>query len=403
MLKKKSFLTLLLVFCMIVPAMCTLAACGKKDNKDNPKPVVTTVTAEQWSNALNFEGVTNFHWKKAGLISNIDIRANSTSASHVFIDRNSGAINAKTVYNVEEEDGASAIYKYAYNKNFESDITKDLYTRTKEAATPVENLFSLVNPKNSFSQIVNAFDSFDYNSEEKMYVSKTAVTYSGVSSNLKLKFADAKLVWLEDTFATGSYEGQSETTEISYGSVEVEQANLSLVTATQWAKILAFDGVNNFTSRLEGSDRVITTKVTANAVSHSFTRVGGTSIDIYDITNKKHYNMPQGSDKYTVTDENDLTFDSALGNVGSPIRAYSSIKNSFDSFEYKADEKVYYAASVTFDGAPRQDFKLTFNNGHLTKVEYKYTTSMGAEVTTTITYTYGNTTVTIPTGDQLAS
>lgn len=179
------------------------------------------------------------------------------------------------------------------------------------------------------------------------------------------------------------------------------KAVVTTVTAEQWSKILAFDGIDNFTLRLEGSDRVLATKVTANVVSHSSNIAGGFNENIYDITNKKAYNRTSSDGKYTVMDDSTLTLTQALGYAGSPTKTYSSIVNSFDTFEYKADEKVYYAASATFDGSTKQDVKLTFNNGYLIKVEYKRATSSGSVASITTTYTYGDAIVIIPTGDQV--
>lgn len=375
------------------------SVCGYQQEK-----VTGTVTSEQWTSALNFDNVTNFNWKKNGSLYVTDIRANSTSVSTVMTVVSNGAIRSKTVYTIEEEEGTNSVYEYKYNKDFENDITKDLWTRTKKA-TSTDEIFSLVNPKSSFSQIVNAFSSFSYNSENAVYESTGTVTYGGQPTNLKLKFANTKLVWVEITYAEDHWAaGSIETVDISYDETDVEQANLSTVNATQWQKILSFENVKNFTMNGDYANTSNKITVTETKAKREITRKSDNKKDVsvYDIENAKKYNKSYSADKYTQTDF--LTdYDIMLAIVGNPANFYNSILDSFETFEYKADEKVYYIASAKIGYSEDvQGLKLTFNNGHLTKVEYKVT-SDGTQSTNTITYTYGDASVTVPTGDELAS
>lgn len=208
MTKKKSFITLLLVFCMIIPAMFMISACGAT--------VETTVTLEQWQNALNFEGATDYYYKSESTLYTIEYKVNATSASLLQTRKDNENIQNKWIYLVEEDAGEQVVFKYQYNKG---DAT---YTRTNTYVAP-ENIASVVNQKSDFNQIVNAFDSFEYDEEAKAYSSKTPVVYSGVSSNVTLKFENGRLVKVEYTYASGANEGQGGTVEITYGNTVVDQ------------------------------------------------------------------------------------------------------------------------------------------------------------------------------------
>lgn len=441
-MRKNKILTFILAICMILPAMFVVTACGKSshthtygewssdatdhwrvctecddteksahtyvDKHDDTQywkecavcgkllgdKVAGTVEEDEWKSALNFENVTNFNYRAEGLINNLDIKANATSASSIQTAVSNGAVKTQYFYAVAGDD----VYQYTYNKDNVSDLSKDLWTYKKVPSKSADEIFSCVNPKKGYSEILDAFTSFEYNAETSIYESTSAVTYSSATVNLKLKFADKKLVWAEWTFATGSFAGQSEHCDISYDEVNIELPNLSAVTADEWSKALSFNGLTNYTISLNKTEKI---SVATTKVKYETTTGSQTTTSIFDIEGKQRFDKSSADAKYTKTAFNTTSLSTLLASSGAgKSTAYvSSLINSFDSFEYKADEKVYYIAQATINNADATDVKLTFNNRRLTKLEYT-TTVGGSTQTNTLTYTYNNTTVTLPTASE---
>lgn len=444
-MKKNKFLTLVLAICMILPAMFALTACGKSSHTHTygewstdaidhwhvcsgcneteksahtfveehnetqywnkcsvcgyeQDKVTGTVTEDEWKSALNFENVTNFNYRSEGLINNKDIKANATSASSIQTSVSNGDIRSQYFYKVVGDD----VYQYTYIKDNVSDLSKDLWTYKKKTSTSADEIFSCVNPKKNYSAILDAFTSFEYNAETSIYASTSTVTYSGVTVNLKLKFADKKLIWTEWTF-TGddSNAGQSEHCDISYDEVNIELPNLSAVTADEWNKALSFNGLTNYTINLDHANTTEKISVDTTKVKYETTTGSKTTTSVFDIEGKQRFDKSSADTRYTKTAFNTTNLSTLLASseAGKSTAYVSSLVNAFDSFEYRADEKVYYIAQATIKDADATDIKLTFDNRRLAKLEY--TTTVGDSTqTNTLTYTYNNTTVTLPTASE---
>lgn len=207
MSKKKSFISLLLFFCMIIPAMFIISACGAT--------VETTVTAEQWQKALKFEGETDYYYKRESSLYTIEYKLNATSASLLQTTKSDNSIKNKWICLVEGEGDEQALYKYQYNKD-------GTYTKTEQSIKP-ENIAVIITSttNKSYSAMLTAFDLFEYDEEIKAYVSKTPVTCSGVLSDVTLKFENGKLVYVEQTY--GDADEYTDIVEITYGNTVVDQ------------------------------------------------------------------------------------------------------------------------------------------------------------------------------------
>lgn len=350
------------------------SVCGYAQN------IITgTVTEDEWKSALNFENVTNFHSIHYSNYNIQEVKASETAISSVITNVSDNSLSYKKIYVVEGTGASEAVYKYTYTKANESDLSKDVWK--KETVAVVKNkLFSLVNPKSNLSTAINAKNSFDYDAESGTYVSKTDAT--GLKYNtsnllsLKLKFANAKLVWFEYTL--DMTDTQPEYCVISYNETDVELPTMTSVTAEEWQKALSFNGLTNYTINL---DLAKTTEI----ISFATTKIK------YEKTN---------SDTIYIRSKSLSSFEYLLDSdlIGNPIYYTTIFENTYDSFEYKADEQVYYIAQAKIKGATVQDVKLTFSNRRLTKIQY--TTNNDGEYVNTITYTYNDTTITLPTASE---
>lgn len=375
------------------------SVCGYAQEK-----VTGTVTEDEWKSALNFEGVTNFHYINYANYTVREIKASETAASLVITNVSNGSLRDKKIYVVEGTDASEAVYKYTYTKANESDLSKDVWK--KESVSIVKDkLFDLVNPKNNLSSILNSIESFDYDAETGTYVSKSDATGLKFSStnllSLKLKFANAKLVWCEYTLDMANV--QPEYCVISYDETEVELPNLSAVSAEEWQRALSFDGLNNYTMEKTSTNSSASTEkisVTATSLKREVTTSGSTSTSIFDTEREERYAKTGSEEKYTRYEFNH-SMDTLLGLSalsGAPANYVLPLINSFDSAEYKADEQIYYIQQAKILGSWVQDVKLTFNNRRLVKLEYD--TTSGGRFTNTITYTYNNTTIALPTASE---
>lgn len=447
---KTKIKALLLAICLVIPTMFTLTACGHKHTYGNDwskdatyhwrvctgkdcnetekakhtyvtkhndtqywqecsvcgyaqEKVTGTVNEDEWKSALNFENVTNFNYRSEGGLYITDIKANATSASYIQTYVTSGSLKSKKIYVVEGADSSEAVYKYTYDPTNESDLSKDVWK--KESVSIVKNkLFNLVNPKRDYQAILNNFASFEYKAETGIYESTDTVTYSGQPVNLKLKFVNKKLVWSEWTYAEGHLSaGQTSHCNISYDETEVELPNLSAVTADEWQRALSFDGLNNYTMEKTATNASASTEkisVTSTRLQRKVTTSGTTTTSVFDTERDERYTKTGSDEKYTRY-ELGMNMDTLLEIStfsGAPANYVLPLINSFDSAEYKADQQIYYIQQAQILGHWVQDVKLTFNNRRLVKLEYD--TTGGGRFTNTITYTYNDTTVTLPTSAE---
>lgn len=457
-MRKNKFLTFVLAICMILPAMF-MVACGKSGSSNNTP--AHTHTYGEWStdetdhwhtcsgcnetekSAHTFvvkNNAENF-WQECSACGKQqnEVSATTQIANAVIFKDAEG--NYYTNWQAEKADneGTGDVYfmvkytgnaYYAYVKggnpterlhvnSYDGDnAVKIAYIKTTatEGWTKTTNNGHTANlgtiaAKNLYIQKLST-ETFTYNAEDNSYnLTQTTTSTDKYKEECayKLKFVDGKLVDVcvvktKTTFATETEEERVTTIDdytwtISYDTATIDiPSDLSVVGDTQWKEALSF-GVTNFTEKYKTPDRTITTKVTDNCIVKSMYMPAGadSTVNIYDIKNKKQYSKITNTDeKYTVTDNSSLTFDSALSAVGNPANSYTSIINSFADFKYNADKKVYSIASATIGGSVRQNVELTFDNGKLVKVEYQQNNHAGNTYTTTITYTYGDTTVTVP-------
>lgn len=373
------------------------SVCGKQQEK-----VTGTVSETEWQNALNFEGVTNFHSINYSNYTIKEVKVSETAASSVMTTAGTGSLRDKKIYVVEGTGVSEAVYKYTYNKKNESDLSKDVWKKESTSINKSE-LKDVVNPTNELSTAAKTITSFEYDAETGTYVSKAdAIDLKYSSSNLlscKFKFANAKLVWFEYTLDMQNI--QPEYCVISYGDTEAETPDLAVISAEDWEKSLSFDGLDNYTMNLDLKGSTEKISVTSTKVKYEKTTKADnkTSINIFDVENHQKYEKADSATKYTRT-ENGLPLDSLLqmSFVGCPNLYVRNFINAFESFEYKADEHVYYLQQATILGSTVQDVKLTFNNRRLVKLEYD--TTSGGRTTNTITYAYNDTTVTLPVASE---
>lgn len=216
MTKKKSFLTLLLVFCLIVPAMLILPACGK---------VETTITAERYANAMEFKNDQGEYYD------NIDI----------LLERVDGENRTKT-FQVKATKKAAYAYSTASDtKNLETIWTNEngkgvIYTKetaeSKWVRTEQEEEFkdfiSIIAGYGIFSSVANYKDSLpfdtklEYNEEDQMYNGSYAQT-STTTVDVALKFENGKLVKVDYQTTNSSTGNVSAVTTrtITYGKASI--------------------------------------------------------------------------------------------------------------------------------------------------------------------------------------
>lgn len=404
-MRKNKFLTFVLAVCMILPAMFALTACGKGDK--------TTVDDTTLAYALEFKDANGDKYT-------------NWQAEKVDNRKNEKLLTVKYT----KDDSVEAYYSYAENS------AEKIYINSTESGTKFYTFYEKLHEdygwtktraKGSFANLNNtaiqnlqikdlSTETFTRNSKDGSYdftklseeteTSKEQIAY-------KLKFSNDKMISVniiktKTTLATDTTEEEVETIydwtwTISYDTATIEiPSDFSVVGDTQWKEALSFD-VTNFTSTMKnytlqgGISRSITTYVTPTAAYQKDISASSTHENYYDLTNKKVYSKSKSDDKYTINDGSYLTsFTAMLGYVNANMaNYYSSIKNSFASFEYKADEKVYCAENVTLEGTNYQSAKLTFDNGKLVKTEL--TTGTG---TRTWSYTYGDAVVTLPSDSE---
>lgn len=363
------------------------SACGKQQNK------VSATT--QIANAVQFKDAEGKYYTNAvaecegsrNSIDNVAKTVKFTNDAFYKYDSTLGNPTPKELIYSQEADDTKVIYKKmdensGWIKTTQSFSAFQVYAKNE--------IFTMMGNANELN--------FTYDEESNTYsATKDKDAYDYIYT---LKFENGKLVNVYVKRMTAeNVTNLDYTWTISYDTATIEiPSDLSVVGDTQWKEALSFN-VTNFTQTIAMSDRTYTTKVTDNCIAERrIMPVGANSTEnIYDIKNKKQYSkIIKTGEKYTVTDDSSLTFDSVLYNVGNPANRYLSIKNFFANFTYNTDKKVYYIASATIDSQVYQDVELTFDNGKLVKVEYQRTNAAGNTYTTTTTYTYGDTTVTVP-------
>lgn len=127
--------------------------------------------------------------------------------------------SAKEIYKVEKDGENDVVYKYSY-------VSETEWTKSKEKTLP-EEIYNtqLSEVKRHFADMIKEGvfeEKFEYNKQDKMYCSKESVMYSGVMQNIKLKFENGKLVWMESEIATGSAMGSKTMLTITYGNTVTE-------------------------------------------------------------------------------------------------------------------------------------------------------------------------------------
>lgn len=207
MTKKKSFVALLLAFCMIIPAMFMVTACGKT--------VRTTITdSVEWQSALKFEGVDNYCMTVTGPDRKIEKKANATSA--YIRDTVNGQKPTEKYYNLE----GGHVCQYTYDAGTEKWTRKELSSHTTIASIMELEGRALGEP---YTAILKSYDAEKYNEEEKAYIFESATIESVNATNLKLSFEDGKLVRFEFTrMSTGGDPKPVQSVyEYSYGRVQI--------------------------------------------------------------------------------------------------------------------------------------------------------------------------------------
>lgn len=401
-MRKNKFLTFSLAVCSIFPAMFALTACGG---------VKTTVDDTTLAYALEFKdakGNDYTNWQaecvsnKGASAGEVYFRVKYTGDAYQAYSKYA-TTNQEVLYinSYDDENEVQTVYK----KN-----AGEGWTKTEGSGhSGVQDLAKQCLKLTDLSDLT-----FEYNSADKAYCAtkpdgtptekfKDEITY-------KLEFKNEKLISVrtistKTRFATETEEEKvfvrgDDIWTISYGKTTIDiPQDFSVVGSTQWNKALSFDGVTNYTLSSQGGVNSQVTKVTSTQARQETTNAEGkTNIVVYDTVGKKRYVKGLSSEKFTVTDVSGLDAEGMMNGIGGkPGNRYSAILDSFASFEYKADEKAYYIASATIGTSACTDVKLTFDNGKLIKTEYTYN---GYNMT--LTYTYGDAVVTIPSESECA-
>lgn len=206
MTKKKSIVTLLLAFCMIIPAMFMVTACGNT--------VRTTINdSAEWQSALKFEDVDNYCFTVTYSDRRIEKRVNETSA---YIRSTTDGQLTEKYYNLE--DGKVCQYTY--------DAETAKWTRTELSSyTTIASIMEVEGGKlgTPYTTILNSYDDEKYDEKEQAYIIESATIESQSATNLKLSFEDGKLARFEFTKMS---KGATPTPvqhvyEYSYGGVKI--------------------------------------------------------------------------------------------------------------------------------------------------------------------------------------
>lgn len=209
MTKKKSFLTLLLVFCLILPAMLILPACGK---------VETTITAEQYANALEFKNKKGEYYNNIEILYE-DVKGEARTKAFQFkVTKNaaykySTAIDAKNFETIwTNEKGKGVIYT---KKTAESEWVR---TEQEEEFKDFASLVLAVAPVSSFANYKDSLPldtKLQYSEEDKMYHGSYKQN-TNTTVDVAMKFENGKLVKLN--YVIGGLSGER---TISYGKAKI--------------------------------------------------------------------------------------------------------------------------------------------------------------------------------------
>lgn len=203
MTKKKSFLTLLLVFCLILPAMLILPACGK---------VETTINSKQFVNALSFQDKNGDYYKnfkriaknKGGKVVG-ELIVTENIVYQLKVNANTGD---KTYIYYTNEDGKGVTYTAVNDGKF--------VRATRTARFDVGELISDNNTFLEYASDPYGYENFEYKKEDKKYHD----TVTDDNFIIKLQFENKKLVNVYlGVLLTPTETGTTWT--ISYGDAEL--------------------------------------------------------------------------------------------------------------------------------------------------------------------------------------
>lgn len=215
MTKKKSFLTLLLVFCLIVPAMLILPACGK---------VETTITAERYANAMEFKNDQGEYYDNIDILLEVIKGEDKTKTFQVKATK-------KAAYAYSTADDAKDLETIWTNENGKGVIYTKETAESKWVRTEQEEEFkdftSIIAKYAAFSSVANykkslPFDTkLEYNEEDQMYHGSYNQS-SSITIDVSLKFENGKLVKV-GYLATNSNTSNTSVTErtITYGKASI--------------------------------------------------------------------------------------------------------------------------------------------------------------------------------------
>lgn len=217
MRNKKTFMSLILILCLLVSATLVLSSCGK--SQDNTE---YTISSEHWDNAIGLKDEDGNYYMNIEITTKIkrrdkeDVhyRRKSTENSAYFYNSSTVAENIETCW--INENGKGVVYT---KKNAESDWIRS------EEETEYEDFIalSIASDLADFASYNSKVKKFEYNEKDNMY--HGAYLYSAKTErDVAFKFEYGKLVKvvLTDSRTDGTSVIPTITTyEISYGNAVI--------------------------------------------------------------------------------------------------------------------------------------------------------------------------------------
>lgn len=175
---KKKIFSLLLAICLIIPMSLMLSACGEK--------VKTTVTAEEWTKALNFEEITNYSVKGSSTTNPDFYYEMKYDGSKISVKKRDSEESAGDEYFYEKVVSGNTNNYFKYSKN-----GSDVWVKMdiNEAKFNAE----LMSSESMVGMFKTEFEKFTYNKKTKAYELGSLQMGETTLTNISIKFENGLL------------------------------------------------------------------------------------------------------------------------------------------------------------------------------------------------------------------
>lgn len=397
----------------------TCTACAQ--TKTEEFEAVTTVTAEQWAAAFNLSDdickvsmAMTAETEQGGMTMSM-----AMSMEYVLTETAIyGKMVESTTVNGETEESSEEAYfakeRDAYYEYEQAEVNSEVLWAKK--LSTAEDFADAKSEVDLTEGLPFAFANATYDAATKTYtvadITGNPAEYEPGYKNIKIQFADGKLLSVICVVDQGVMDVNYVVT-VSYDNVSVTlPTNLmsaSMITGSQFYD--AFDLGENWTATMSATHPAGMTMQqvsmrAGNLYKEVQTESDGTETETYENYAEEndstcyeyvpHYNGE--TLEYFDKIENLMTYDAYIDDVINDMIPYEF--RDFSLYAYDATTGAYVGQEpITVYGMTISTYSFKVNNGQLVEVNYSIT-MQGMEIPYTITFTYGNASVTLPANVQ---